>query len=224
MSNLAAYRLESGDSSEAELSIAAALRVAKNPRADASRDALDNGQPWRALSIKKSADGCGEYRAHLTRITRKALGAEHPDTFDSMATLANVLRDKGDFPAAKGLYERSLEGLRRSPGSTHPTTLKVLYEYSLMLKNQRHFPRSPTRLRTRRGSPRLTPKKPRRSHQIRTPPRFAKVTHSRHYGQGGQSEPAKASRSGANAARESRSSRAIREVDPLLTRHGATRR
>jgi hypothetical protein len=54
-----------------------------------------------------------------------------------MATLADILRDKGDASGAAALYDQALEGLQQSSGPAHPDTLRVLYEYSLLRKNQR---------------------------------------------------------------------------------------
>ena len=54
-----------------------------------------------------------------------------------MATLADILRDQGDASGAAALYEQALEGLQQSSGPAHPDTLSVLYEYSLLRKNQR---------------------------------------------------------------------------------------
>ena len=68
------------------------------------------------------------------------LGVAHPDTCGTASTLADILRDKGDPAAAATLYERALTGLRESPGANHPTTLGVLYEYSILRKNQRQLP------------------------------------------------------------------------------------
>ena len=54
-----------------------------------------------------------------------------------MATLAGILGDKGDAAAADVLYEKALDGLRQSLGTAHPTTLTVLYEYSLLKRSER---------------------------------------------------------------------------------------
>ena len=54
-----------------------------------------------------------------------------------MATLADVMRDSGNLAAAESLYEKSLAGLENSLGASHPETLRVLYEYSLLRKGQR---------------------------------------------------------------------------------------
>ena len=63
--------------------------------------------------------------------------SQHPDTFGNMATLADILRDSGNVSAAESLYQESLVGLETSLGGSHPETLRVLYEYSLLRKSQR---------------------------------------------------------------------------------------
>jgi tetratricopeptide (TPR) repeat protein len=75
-------------------------------------------------------------RTALARRER-VLGSKHSDTCGNMATLADILRDKGDAPGAVALYDQALEGLQQSLGPAHPDTLIVLYEYSLLRKNQR---------------------------------------------------------------------------------------
>jgi hypothetical protein len=54
-----------------------------------------------------------------------------------MATLADVMRDSENLSAAESLYQKSLAGLESSLGSSHPETLRVLYEYSVLRKSQR---------------------------------------------------------------------------------------
>ena len=68
---------------------------------------------------------------------RICVGLKHSDTSGNMAALADILRDSGDLDGAALLYEQALEGLRESPGSSHPSTLRVLYEYSVLRKIQR---------------------------------------------------------------------------------------
>lgn len=67
----------------------------------------------------------------------RILGSQHPDTFGNMATLADILRDKGDISGAETLYDSALAGLKSSWGPIHPNTLDVLYEYAVLRKNQR---------------------------------------------------------------------------------------
>jgi hypothetical protein len=67
----------------------------------------------------------------------RVLGSKHADTFGNMATLADILRDKGDASCAAAFYDQALEGLGQSSGPAHPDSLRVLYEYSLLRKSQR---------------------------------------------------------------------------------------
>ena len=50
-----------------------------------------------------------------------------------------MLRDRGDTGTAQAIYEEVLTGLRVNPGAGHPTTLAVLYEYSLLRKERRQL-------------------------------------------------------------------------------------
>ena len=68
---------------------------------------------------------------------QRTLGPANPDTFGSMATLADVVRDEGDAAGASALYDQAWQGLWQTLGPDHPETLGVLYEYSLLLKSQR---------------------------------------------------------------------------------------
>ena len=55
-------------------------------------------------------------------ISRRVLGAEHPDTLTSMNNLAATLRAQGDLAGARGLQEQVLDLSRRVLGAEHPHT------------------------------------------------------------------------------------------------------
>src|SRR5262249_42851039 len=60
-------------------------------------------------------------------IREKALGPEHPATAESLANLADLLRDQeGDLAAARPLYERALAIHEKALGPEHPLTAKTL--------------------------------------------------------------------------------------------------
>jgi len=67
----------------------------------------------------------------------RILGSEHPDTFGNMATLADILRDKGDASSAEALYDQALEGLRQSLSPAHPRHSLCTLRIFLLRKNQR---------------------------------------------------------------------------------------
>ena len=100
----------------------------------------------------------------------RVLGSKHSDTFGTMATLADILRDKGDASGAAALYDQALEGLQRSSGPAHPDTLRVLYEYSLLRKNQRQDIEARRLAYHLMGRPPHTPSEPPGPGQIRTTP------------------------------------------------------
>jgi len=57
----------------------------------------------------------------------RVLGKNHPSTLISVSTLADVLRARGNLAEASTLYDRAYNGLVKTRGSAHPTTLTVLY-------------------------------------------------------------------------------------------------
>jgi tetratricopeptide (TPR) repeat protein len=54
----------------------------------------------------------------------KALGAEHPETLQSVNNLGVLLETKGDCEGAEALYRRALEGLEKTLGAEHLETLR----------------------------------------------------------------------------------------------------
>ncbi|WP_394796651.1 tetratricopeptide repeat protein [Armatimonas sp.] len=68
-------------------------------------------------------------------ISKKALGADHPDTATSLNNLAALYQTQGDYSSALPLYERALAIRETALGADHPDTaqslnnLAVLYFY-----------------------------------------------------------------------------------------------
>jgi tetratricopeptide (TPR) repeat protein len=66
----------------------------------------------------------------------KALGPEHPDTAKSLNDLALVLKEKGDFAAARPLQERALAITEKARGPEHPDTATNLNNLANVLRDQ----------------------------------------------------------------------------------------
>lgn len=56
------------------------------------------------------------------KLRESALGPDHLEVAESAHTLANLLRDTGDYPAARALHERALEIRERVLGPEHAAT------------------------------------------------------------------------------------------------------
>jgi hypothetical protein len=63
-------------------------------------------------------------------VSRRILGAEHPDTLGSMHNLACMLWEMGDHQEAISHWETALPGLEHVLGADHPTTGIVRRGYS----------------------------------------------------------------------------------------------
>lgn len=77
-------------------------------------------------------DGLGLYPAahkllqQALDLRRRTLGPEHPDTLETMRSLAFLLDEEGHYPEAEQLYREALAARRRLLGPAHPDTLKTL--------------------------------------------------------------------------------------------------
>jgi tetratricopeptide (TPR) repeat protein len=104
----------------AERSIVAGF--ADQPAVEAAiRDTLGNsyrylGEPERAIRQHE--------RSRALRLA--ALGPDHPDTLDSMNSLASAYRDSGRHADAIALFEESLRLCKAKLGPDHPNTLTSL--------------------------------------------------------------------------------------------------
>jgi hypothetical protein len=58
--------------------------------------------------------------------SRRLLGAEHPETLQSMNNLAATLRALGDLAGARALHQQVLDASRRRLGPEHPDTLRSM--------------------------------------------------------------------------------------------------
>jgi tetratricopeptide (TPR) repeat protein len=69
-------------------------------------------------------------------IREKALGPEHPHVGASLNNLAFVLKDQGDFAAARPLFERALAIQEKALGPEHSTTATSLDNLAVLLASQ----------------------------------------------------------------------------------------
>ena len=72
-------------------------------------------------------------------IRQRVLGPEHPDTLDTMNSLASALADEGRSAEAEKLYRETLDIRRRVLGPEHPDTLKSMNNLATVLDDQGHF-------------------------------------------------------------------------------------
>jgi tetratricopeptide (TPR) repeat protein len=68
-------------------------------------------------------------------IREKALGAEHPDTAQSLNNLASLLQDRGDLAEARPLFERALAIREKALGAEHPDTAWTLNNLAILLRS-----------------------------------------------------------------------------------------
>jgi hypothetical protein len=59
----------------------------------------------------------------VMEMSKKKLGADHPDTLTSMANLASTYRNQGRWDAAKELFVQVMETSKKKLGADHPDTL-----------------------------------------------------------------------------------------------------
>jgi tetratricopeptide (TPR) repeat protein len=66
------------------------------------------------------------YKEHALAIREKQLGPEHPDTAQSLSSLARLREDLGAHAEARPLYERALAIFEKQLGPEHPLTATIL--------------------------------------------------------------------------------------------------
>jgi tetratricopeptide (TPR) repeat protein len=64
----------------------------------------------------------------------RVLGAEHPDTFNSLNNLAGCLAMMGDASAALPFFRRATEGFEHVLGADHPDTKRAKANYEWATK------------------------------------------------------------------------------------------
>ena len=70
------------------------------------------------------------------KLRREAFGAEHADVAESLAELADLLRETGDYEAAEPLFRRALVLRRKLLGDEHPEVAESLDGLALLLRAQ----------------------------------------------------------------------------------------
>jgi non-specific serine/threonine protein kinase/serine/threonine-protein kinase len=91
----------------------------KEPEVEASiRDTI--GTTYYSLGVYPEA---WKQLERALELRRKVLGPQHPDTLDSMESLANNYEKEGRYPEAEALFSQELEIFRRVRGPEHPETL-----------------------------------------------------------------------------------------------------
>jgi len=97
---------------------------------------------WLFERIVKGEQYQESAREHLTaalRLREEALGEDHPDTLESMATLIGVLNDQERLVEAERLARRSLAIRQRLKGDGHPDTLAAMDTLAGVLIEQERF-------------------------------------------------------------------------------------
>jgi serine/threonine protein kinase/tetratricopeptide (TPR) repeat protein len=83
----------------------------------------------------------GEYPKaliHLERslaLRRQKLGADHPDTLETLNDLALLHRDRGRYDEARPLLERAVELRRARQGADHPATLTAMHNLGAIYRD-----------------------------------------------------------------------------------------
>ena len=67
---------------------------------------------------------------------RKLQGAEHPETLDSLETLASLYVSQGKLSQAESLFSTVLEVRRRVLGQEHPDTMNAMNSLAIVYMDQ----------------------------------------------------------------------------------------
>jgi tetratricopeptide (TPR) repeat protein len=109
---------------------------------DAARAREDERAAYLCHELAHHLRAIGDYRAarpyfeRALAIRAKQLGLEHPDTAQSLSSLAGLLQAQGALAEARPLYERALSILEKQLGPEHPDTALSLNNLALLLKDQ----------------------------------------------------------------------------------------
>ncbi|MCI0462406.1 MAG: tetratricopeptide repeat protein [Gemmataceae bacterium] len=71
---------------------------------------------------------------------QRELGADHPDTLNTLNNLAGAYRAAGRLPEAIKLYEQVRDAQVKKPGADHPTTLTTLNNLALAYRDADQLP------------------------------------------------------------------------------------
>jgi len=88
------------------------------------------------LSVKGDYEGAEEFYRRALAGREKALGADHPDTLDSLNNLGTLLKTKGDYERAEELLRRALAVQDKALFTDLPSTLDILNNLGNLLKTK----------------------------------------------------------------------------------------
>jgi tetratricopeptide (TPR) repeat protein len=74
------------------------------------------------------------------RSDRKTYGDDHPEVAADRNNLASLLRQLGDLPAARVLFEQALASDRKTYGDDHPTVAIRRHNLALLLRDLGDLP------------------------------------------------------------------------------------
>ncbi len=115
-----------------------ATKFAKQPVVEASiRQTI--AETYRDLGLYPDAE------RQLTRaleLRRRLLGPSHPDTVQTLFTLAMVAREQGNRAQAESLFSQVLENRRGRLGLEHPDTLKAMHELAELYAAEGKYPQA----------------------------------------------------------------------------------
>ncbi len=89
-----------------------------------------------SLRLKGQYDQAIPLAERALALREKTLGAEHPDTANSLDALAMIYRNKGDYAHAEPLYRRALAIREKTLGAGHLDTAFSLYELAALYHNK----------------------------------------------------------------------------------------
>jgi tetratricopeptide (TPR) repeat protein len=72
-------------------------------------------------------------------LRRRVLGANHPETLETVSALGTAVLKQGKFPEAETLLRQNLAIQRRTLGSTHPNTLATMNNLGVVYTNEAKY-------------------------------------------------------------------------------------
>jgi eukaryotic-like serine/threonine-protein kinase len=127
-----------------DLTVRAALQ-----RAAARVEGKFTGQPLVEAAIRQTIAqtelDLGLYREapvqaeRALELRRKLLGPDHPDTLDSVQTLAVAHHRQANYKQAEPLFSQALDGRRRILGADHPKTLESMRALATVFTEQAKY-------------------------------------------------------------------------------------
>lgn len=118
---------------EARRHLDASLALRRATAGELSVEALEAAEKAGTAALKQGK--FAESEAMLVRTleqSRKALGANHPVTLQTMSTLAGLYQFNRQFTKAEPLYRDALARLQHKLGPEHPETLQVMNDLALL--------------------------------------------------------------------------------------------